>query len=83
MFTVTDFANKTTRKLHVLLYNSKCGWCKIRNRHCGKTSFRGEKENNLLYTFSYLSYYDQATIVNVMFCNQQFPWLLAEALFYM
>ena len=52
----------------------------IRNWHCGKTSFRGERENNLLYTFFY---YDHATIANVMFCNQWFPWLLAEVLFYM
>ena len=61
-------------------YNRQWGWCKIRNRHCGKTSFRGERENNLLYTFSY---YDHATIANIMFCNQRFPWMLAEALFYM
>ena len=74
------YGYKNTRKLRVFLYNRKCGWCKIRNRHCGKTSFRGERENNLLYTFSY---YDHATIANVMFCNQRFPWLLAEALFYM
>ena len=76
-FTVTDFAYKNTRKLRVFLHNRKCGWCKIRNRHCAKTSFRGERENNVLYTFSY---YDPATIANVMFCNQGFPWLLAEAL---
>ena len=60
-------------------YNRQCGWCKIRNRHCGKTSFRGERENNLLYTFSY---YDHATIAEIMFCNERFPWMLAEALFY-
>ena len=48
VFTVTDFACKNTHKLHVFLYNSKYGWS-----HCGKTSFRGEKENNLQYTFSY------------------------------
>ena len=83
IFTVTDFANKNTCKLCVFLYNIKCGWCKIRNRHCAKTSFRAEKENTLLYTFSYLSCYDHATIANIMFCNQWFPWLLAEALFYM
>ena len=47
-------------------FTTKCGWCKIRNQHCGKTSFRGEKENNLLYTFSY--YNNHATIANVMFC---------------
>ena len=58
----------------------QCGWCKIRHWHCGKTSFCGERENNLLYTFSY---YDHATIANVMFCYQRFPWLLTEALFYM
>ena len=45
--------------------------------------FCREKENNLLYTFFYLSYYDHATIANVMFCNQLSFWLLAEALFYM
>ena len=61
-------------------YNRQCGWCKIRNQHCGRTSFRGERENNLLYTFSY---YDHATIANMMFCNQRFPWMLPEALFYM
>ena len=43
-------------------------------------SFHREKENNLLYSFSY---YDHATITNIMFCNQRFPWLLAVALFYM
>ena len=35
-----------------LFYNRQCAWCKIRNQHCGRTSFRGERENNLLYTFT-------------------------------
>ena len=73
IFMVTNFPYKNTRKLRVFLNNSKCGWCKIGNRHHGKTLFLGEKENNLQYTFSY---YDHATIANVMFCNQRFPWLL-------
>ena len=62
------FCLQNTRKLRVFLNNNKCGWCKIRNRHC-------EKENNLLYTFSY---YDHATITNVMFCtcNERFLWLV-------
>ena len=64
----------------ISLQHQKCGWREIRNQHCGKTSFCGERENNLLYAFSY---YDHATIANVMFRNQRFPWLLAEALFYM
>ena len=36
-----------------------------------------KSESNLLYTFSW---YDHAIIANVTFCNQRFPWLLAEAL---
>ena len=40
------------------------------------------KEKTTYYTLYTLSYYNHATIVNVMFCNQRFPWLLAEALFY-
>ena len=44
-----------------------------------KMSFRGERENNLLSV--HFLFYDHATIANVMFYNQRFPWLLAELLF--
>ena len=39
------------------------------------------KEKTTCYTL-FLTI-DHAMIANVMFYNQQFPWLLAEALFYM
>ena len=49
--------------------------CKIRNHIVEKHLFV-VKEKTTYYT---LSLNDHATIVNVMFCNQRFPWLLAEA----
>ena len=35
----------------VFLYNSKCGWCKIRNQHCGKRLF-AVKEKTTYYTLT-------------------------------
>ena len=48
IFMVTDFSYKNTCKLHVFLYNSKCCGCKIRNRHCGQRSFRGDYTLSLM-----------------------------------
>ena len=38
------------------------------------------KEKTTCYTLSLTT--DHATIANLMFYNQRFPWMLAEALFY-
>ena len=77
---MTDFAYKNTRKLHVF-HNRNVADVKLETDIVEKRLFAvKEKTTCYIYTFSY---YDHATITNVMFCNQRFPWLLAEALFYM
>ena len=69
-FCLRKYTQVACISLDVLFTTENVADLKISNRHCGKTSFRDERENKLLYTFSY---YDHATIVNVVFCNQRFP----------
>ena len=79
-FCLRKYTQVACISLDVLFTTENVADLKISNRHCGKMSFRDERENKLLYTFSY---YDHATITNVVFCNQRFPWLLPEVLFCM
>ena len=73
---VTDFASENTRKLRVFLYNSKCGSAVKLETNIVEKHLFVVKEKTTYYT---LPLNDHATIVNVTFCNQRFPWLLVEA----
>ena len=72
IFAVTDFAcYKYTQvvliSLQQQLTGAHDGWCEIRNRHRGKTSFCGGKENNLLYILCF----QLSLTTNVMFCKSK------------
>ena len=76
---MTDFAYKNTRKLHVF-HNRNVADVKLETDIVEKRLF-AVKEKTTCYTLSLTT--DHATIANLMFYNQRFPWMLAEALFYM